>query len=393
MHLFERIQGCHVPHNLESQPLRSMIYVWTIPWRSSSTSLRCVHSTLLDVPNALFGGRLGGGIPRSPGQILGLHAVSPRSLPQQRRYFSGPKQSWAKNSTTSIIGHRWLSARYISSSASFSKGRQHARSSRAKLPEGRTPKARPAEELENSDPSEGVRFRTADLSEKEVASIFGPYIDQHEGNRILRLLHGQRLSGTLDQGLEVPHATAYVKSLVATGLIWLRANYPVDEDAAIRARVEKEQDEEERELLDDASRLGILPQQSTDRSRLYGVSGLDAIREHYESQPIAEVKPKVEGNRVKIGKLQSVNANRELCMHSSTHVYPTRHKSTGLGANLLSCSCDETKVLVRTSDHISWGRNPQTKYGKPQLHLRILDWNSRGPSGNVFGHPPWSPWL
>lgn len=337
-----------------------MICVWTIPWRSSSTSLRCVQSNLLDIPNALFGGRLGGGIPRSPGQILGLYAGSTRSLPQQTRCFSGPKQSWAKNSTTSIIGHSGLSARYISSSAFFSKGRQHARSPRAKLPEGRTPEAKPAGKLENSDPSEGVRFRSADLSEKEVTSIFGPYIDQHEGNRILRLLHGQRLLGALDQGLEVPHATAYVKSLVATGLIWLRANYPVDEDAAIRARVEKEQDEEERELLDDASRLGILPQQTTDRNKLYGVSGLDAIREHYESQPVVRAKPKAEGNGVKIGKLQSVHANRELCMHSSTHVYPTSHQP-GLVANLSSCSCDETEILVRTSDHISRGRNPHTK--------------------------------
>jgi len=269
------------------------------------------------VPKALFGARLGGGIARSPGQISRQYTLSTERLQQQTRCFNGEKLLWMKNRTSSIITQSWLRAQYNSSSAFSSKRQFRPKPSTAKVLKNRTRQTRLAQQSEDLDPSEGVRFRNEDLSEKEITSLFGPYVDKDEGNRILRVLHGQRLSGTLDQGLAVPLATAYVQSLVATGLIWLRAHYPVDEDAAIMARIEREQAEEEKELLDDASKLGILPQQSTDKSKLYGASGLDAIREHYESQPVAEPKPKVEVNAIEIGKLKPVRENRELCMYSN----------------------------------------------------------------------------
>lgn len=289
--------------------------VWAGPWRSSCASLRCAQSTLLDVPKALFGARLGGGIARSPRQISRQYTLSTQRLQQQTRCFNGEKLSWTKNRTSSIITQSWLRAQYNSSSASSSKRQFRPKPSTAKIPKSKTRQARLPQHSEDLDPSEGVRFRIEDLSEREITSLFGPYVDKDEGNRILRVLHGQRLSGTLDQGLAVPLATAYVQSLVETGLIWLRAHYPVDEDAAIMARIEREQAEEEKELLDDASKLGILPQQSTDKSKLYGASGLDAIREHYESQPVAEPKLKAEVNAIEIGKLEPVLKNRELCMY------------------------------------------------------------------------------
>jgi len=296
-----------------------MNHVWTLPWRSSCTSLRSVQSTLLDVPKALFRGRIGGGLPRSAGRVLREYPASTQSLQQQTRCFNSGNSLWATNRTTSITGRSWLRAQYHSSSDFSSKRRLHPKHSKTKPPKGKIPQARRPEDSEDVDPDEGVRLRSEDLSEKEITSIFGPYIDKEEGNRILRILHGQRLSGTLDQGLEVPHASAYAQSLIATGLIWLRAHYPVDEDAAIVARIEREQAEEEKELLEDASRLGILPQQTTDKSKLYGVSGLDAIREHYESQPVAEAKSKVGANGGEPGKLEPIREKRELGMHSLRH--------------------------------------------------------------------------
>ena len=296
-----------------------MNYVWTLPWRSSCTGLRSVQSTLLDVPKALFGIRMGGGLPRSPGRVSREYLASIRSLQLQTRCFNSGSSLWAKNRTTSITAQSWLRAQYHSSSAFSSKRRLHPKHPTAKPPKAKILQARRPAESEDIDPDEGVRFRSEDLSEKEITSIFGPYIDKYEGNRILRILHGQRLSGTLDQGLEVPHASAYAQSLIATGLIWLRARYPLDEDAAIVARIEREQAEEEKELLEDASRLGILPQQTTDKSKLYGVSGLDAIREHYESQPVAEAKSKVGGNGGEPGKLEPVLEKRELRMYSPIH--------------------------------------------------------------------------
>lgn len=166
------------------------------------------------------------------------------------------------------------------------------------------------------NPQEGVRFRAKDLSEKEIASIFGPNVDPDQGNWILRILHGQRLSGALDEALPIPHPTAYLRSLAATGLTWLRANYPVDEDAAIMARIEKEQREEEERLTADAERLGIYkPQGGSDKGNVYGKSGLDAIREHYESQPVKEYKSQAEEIRANTGELQPVGKRVELCMY------------------------------------------------------------------------------
>lgn len=297
-------------------PVCSMNYVWTLPWRSSCTGLRRVQATFADVPKALFGGQLGGAIPRSPGQIWRQHAPSTQPLPQQTRCFSSGNVVWTKNRTSSIIAQSWVGARYKSSSASSRKHRPRSKQPPANLSKRELAQARLPEDSKDVDAFEGVRFRIEDLSEKEITSIFGPEIDKDEGNRVLRILHGQRLSGTLDQGLAVPIATAYVQSLVATGLEWLRAHYPVDEDAAIMARIEREQAEEERELLEDATRLGILRPGTTDKSRLYGPSGLDAIREHYESQPVAEPKPKAEEKGVEIGKLEPVRQKRELCTYS-----------------------------------------------------------------------------
>jgi len=161
-----------------------------------------------------------------------------------------------------------------------------------------------------------VRFTTKDLTEREIASIFGPDVDTNQGNWLLRVLQGQRLSGTLDEGVTVPHPTAYFNDMVTTGLIWLRANYPVDEDAAIMARIEKEQMEQEESLTADAERLGIYkPQGGVEKNQIYGKSGLDAIREHYESQPVEEYKSQADEIRVNTGELQPVGRKAELCMY------------------------------------------------------------------------------
>ena len=91
----------------------------------------------------------------------------------------------------------------------------------------------------------------------------------------------------------------------------------MDEDAAIMARIEKEQREEEEEILSDAQKMGLLPQQGADKRSVYGVSGLDAIRQHYESLPVNEYKPKVDIDQPRIGKLQPVHQKGELSEYTA----------------------------------------------------------------------------
>lgn len=76
------------------------------------------------------------------------------------------------------------------------------------------------------------------LSRAEINAIFGPKVDRKDGNDLLKRLQDQRHQGTLDQKLP------YSDALIGKGLTYLRAKYPVDEDAAIIARVDREADGE-----------------------------------------------------------------------------------------------------------------------------------------------------
>ena len=97
-------------------------------------------------------------------------------------------------------------------------------------------------------------------SQAELNAIFGQEIDRDGAAELLSKLQRQRREGTLDQ--EIP----YPGQLVDKGLEYLRANYPVDEDAAIIARVDKEFDGD-----------WSMPQTNPQKSRS-GKSGLQEIR-------------------------------------------------------------------------------------------------------------------
>lgn len=84
-----------------------------------------------------------------------------------------------------------------------------------------------------------------------------------DGNRLLRVIHGHRLAGTLD-ALEPDESTTadigqsdhLPPALLSRGLAWLRANVSIDEDAAILTRIEREEAiaaEEEEEAIRGAS--------------------------------------------------------------------------------------------------------------------------------------------
>ena len=72
------------------------------------------------------------------------------------------------------------------------------------------------------------------VTEEEIDKMFGQRIDPDEAIELLMTLQRHRLAGTLDQRL------AYPDSWIAKGLVWLRKYHPVDEDAAIVARIDRE---------------------------------------------------------------------------------------------------------------------------------------------------------
>ncbi|KAL9130591.1 MAG: hypothetical protein Q9217_001251 [Psora testacea] len=83
---------------------------------------------------------------------------------------------------------------------------------------------------------------------------------QKDGNCLLKKLQEHRHQGTLDAKIDYPEKS------IAAGLQHLRSRYPMDEDAAISARVDRELENEFR-----------LPQTNTEKSP-YAHSGLEQIR-------------------------------------------------------------------------------------------------------------------
>jgi rhomboid-like protein len=154
-----------------------------------------------------------------------------------------------------------------------------------------------AKSRSKSKPAEEVLPRVPDA---ELQKIFGsPEISTKLGNRILSTLHSHRLTGTLDAELPSDITRAVSQQQVDTAMDWLRNKYPVDEDAAILARIEREDRAEEEKLVRRAERLGLYKPQSGsydaelgEEGSPYGKSILKEAREKNEKRLLAEQERK-----------------------------------------------------------------------------------------------------
>jgi hypothetical protein len=134
----------------------------------------------------------------------------------------------------------------------------------------------------------------------KINAIFGPgKVSPAMGNRILAVLHGRRLQGTLDLDLPLDIARAIHSHTVDVALNWLRQNHPVDEEAAMRARVEREEREKDEEFLRHAEEAGLYKPQSGahgaelgEGNDIYGKSVLKKIRQENEARLLAEDEKK-----------------------------------------------------------------------------------------------------
>ncbi|KAL6869801.1 hypothetical protein ACO1O0_001132 [Amphichorda felina] len=102
----------------------------------------------------------------------------------------------------------------------------------------------------------GLPFRQKDLSPAEVERIFGGDMQPASANHLLRILHGRRVAGTLDDPAFAVHTAQYPEDQVARALAYLRGSVKVDEviNAGLRAEdelsqmeVDPRQEEEEEE--------------------------------------------------------------------------------------------------------------------------------------------------
>jgi len=129
----------------------------------------------------------------------------------------------------------------------------------------------------------GLPFRKTPLTQDEAVGIFGKGIEAAGANRVLMLLHGQRVSGTLEDPKAQRNLMPFEEQLTTKGLEWLRRQVPVDEINNAGLRAEQEMRELEAEILDDSERIGLYkPGSGPLNVDPYGRSGLDSIREVHE---------------------------------------------------------------------------------------------------------------
>ncbi|KAE8379433.1 hypothetical protein BDV26DRAFT_259437 [Aspergillus bertholletiae] len=147
----------------------------------------------------------------------------------------------------------------------------------------------------------GVQLRPQPFSTAEINAVFGSRarITPQLGNRVLAVLQGRRLDGTLDLDLPSDITRSVRSTSLDTALLWLRKNYPLDEDAAILARIEREELQEEARLVRRAEELGLYKPQSGsygaelgDSNDPYGKSVLKETRKRNEARLLAEQEKK-----------------------------------------------------------------------------------------------------
>jgi len=141
---------------------------------------------------------------------------------------------------------------------------------------------------------DGLKFREKFLSKEEVDSIFGKkIIAANTANRMLRVLHGRRVAGTL--GDPSFTSSAYEAKAIETGLEWLRKNVPVNEIECAGLRAEKELAEMEEDIVSDAERIGLYQPNSDGGQNIYGDSVIDRVRKANEAKLDAKEKAEKEG--------------------------------------------------------------------------------------------------
>ncbi|KAI0125570.1 hypothetical protein BJ170DRAFT_438604 [Xylariales sp. AK1849] len=86
----------------------------------------------------------------------------------------------------------------------------------------------------------GLPFRKEDLNQREVNEIFGRHLTARDANALLKIIHGRRVAGTLDDPDLQHNTTHFITADRIKALEYLRKNIPVDEviNAGLRAEDE-----------------------------------------------------------------------------------------------------------------------------------------------------------
>ncbi|KAL3428021.1 rhomboid family protein [Phlyctema vagabunda] len=173
---------------------------------------------------------------------------------------------------------------------------------------------------------QGLAFGTKPLSKEQIWALFGKGMNVQEGNRLLQVLHGRRVAGSLkepDYILRPGHNERAHRA----GLAWLRKNIPVDEDYSEGMRAEQE-------LL----AMGL---------------DVDGAETSYEpnNKPVTG-----EGGVYGLGALERVRRAKEAAWEAEQAARKKREEEAGIVSGGLQ-TADGNGVVLRTP-----GQNPKLQY-------------------------------
>lgn len=152
-------------------------------------------------------------------------------------------------------------------------------------------------------PDVGIPLESGHLDQSTIQSIFGPAVDEHHGNHVLRLINYRRISGSLiDVGLVFPDTMQISHDQAEKALAYLRDQDPAfDEQLAGAAWAEAEVERVEQEYMTRAEKLGIYKktvgddtQKNTAYQDVYGESALAALRRENKARWMEEDRKKKE---------------------------------------------------------------------------------------------------
>ena len=139
---------------------------------------------------------------------------------------------------------------------------------------------------ESYNDQEGLAFNVEPLRKEDVLAIFGKGINVSSANRLLSVLHGRRVAGTLADPDAPGSLNVYEERARQIGLAWLRKNVPVDEIRSAGLQAEKQLAAMQEEFVMDSEKIGVWRPNSAPREKtdVYGKGVLDAVRERNERE-------------------------------------------------------------------------------------------------------------
>lgn len=219
------------------------------------------------------------------------------------RFLLGSSSSSSQTrSITSRCQRKWQTSRILHSPASETSPRRTFFSS--------TKIIRNYEELPRDYRDQtGLVFRSKDITDEEAKRIFGPRMTAAAANHLLRILHGRRVAGTLEDPAFAVHTAQFSPEQMAAGLAYLRETVPVGEvmNAGLRAEDELNQMELEREQAEKRKAKGAeeaASEQATEEDEakvdpVYGRSSFDAMRARIKAKDKARERALEEERQAK----------------------------------------------------------------------------------------------